>query len=252
VRAIILAAGRGTRLMPHTTDLPKCLLRFDDERTILDVQLQALAGSGLVDAVTVVGGHRVEALEAHVRAASDPGVDIEILFNPFYDVAGPLGSLWTALPRLERDDVVLLNGDTVFTRAGLAGIVRQVSEPGEGTWLAVTRTDVMERDDMLVCLADDGRVLTVGKELNPADVSGVSAGLLIVRGDDDRAELRAALRRLLQSSHEAKVQWPWHSVLNLHIGQGKRVAAVAISRHEWHEIDSFMDLHRALEQLDLG
>jgi hypothetical protein len=105
---------------------------------------------------------------------------------------------------------------------------------------------------MLVCVAGDGRVLAVGKELNPQDVTGVSAGLLIVRGEPDREELRAALVRLMQSSHEAKIQWPWHSVINLHIGQGKRVAAAAIGRDDWHEIDSFMDLHRALDRLHIA
>jgi len=54
-RAIILAAGKGGRLLPDTLDRPKALLTLDSE-TILECQIRLLRGAG-VESIAVVTGH---------------------------------------------------------------------------------------------------------------------------------------------------------------------------------------------------
>lgn len=72
MKAIVLSAGQGKRLLPLTTDKPKCLLAVDDERTALDVQLGALARCGVERAV-VVAGFGAHHVERHVESVPCPG-----------------------------------------------------------------------------------------------------------------------------------------------------------------------------------
>ena len=57
-KAIIIAAGKGNRLMPLTDGKPKCLLGVGN-KTILEKQLEALRGCGITD-IVVVRGYKKE------------------------------------------------------------------------------------------------------------------------------------------------------------------------------------------------
>lgn len=62
MRAIIIAAGRGRRLMPTTADAPKCYAEVQGKR-MLDWDLEALSASGIKD-ICFIGGYRIEKVRA--------------------------------------------------------------------------------------------------------------------------------------------------------------------------------------------
>ena len=62
MKAIIIGAGRGNRLMPVTDDIPKCLAEVGGRR-VFDHMLEALAVSG-VDDVVFIGGYQMEKVKA--------------------------------------------------------------------------------------------------------------------------------------------------------------------------------------------
>ena len=71
MKAIILAAGRGSRLKGLTDDRPKCLVELGGVR-LLDWQLAALKAAGIED-VVVVTGYRADLLQAEgVRTIHNP------------------------------------------------------------------------------------------------------------------------------------------------------------------------------------
>ena len=65
MRAIIIAAGRGRRLMPTTADSPKCFAEVRGKR-ILDWVLQALTANGISD-ICFIGGYQIEKVQAAIR-----------------------------------------------------------------------------------------------------------------------------------------------------------------------------------------
>ncbi len=71
MKAIVLSAGQGRRLLPLTADLPKCLLPVDGEATVLDRQLELLARCGVSRAVVVIG-FGAEHVERHLAANPVP------------------------------------------------------------------------------------------------------------------------------------------------------------------------------------
>ena len=61
MRAIIIGAGRGQRLMPTTANAPKCFAEIRGKR-ILDWTVDALAAGGVTD-ICFIGGYRIEAVQ---------------------------------------------------------------------------------------------------------------------------------------------------------------------------------------------
>jgi len=117
VKAIILAAGQGTRLKPLTDAIPKCLVPFRG-KPILDHILFALHETGIAD-ITVVTGYRDDAVVAR---------GIPTRHNPEFASTNMVRSLFCAEDLLEGDDVLVVYGDIVF-RSALAHALSQERAP---------------------------------------------------------------------------------------------------------------------------
>lgn len=223
MRAIVISAGAGTRLLPLTRALPKCLVPVDG-RAILDHQLDALARAG-VSAATVVGGYRVEQLAAHLRRPT--ALPTELVFNPFWSIASSIGSVWAARDKL-RAPFLLLNGDTLFDAAILT---HAVSALRPGVSLLAEPIRAPDLDDMLVEAAD-GRVLDVRKDLSAARATHRSLGVVLSAGGD---AYRDALADVIGA--DGGTQAFHHAVVAKLARAGVVHALVPPPAARWQEID---------------
>ena len=106
---VVLAGGKGTRLMPYTTSLPKPLMPVG-EYPILDILLRQLAGQGF-RRITLAVGHLAGLIQAYFKEGNDWGVEIEYSYETTpLGTAGPIARL----PRHERA-LLVLNGDLLTT-----------------------------------------------------------------------------------------------------------------------------------------
>ena len=115
-QAVILAAGRGGRLLSHTTDRPKCLLEVGGN-TLLHHQVSALRGAG-VERLVVVTGY----LGGLVAEASLPA-PVVFVENPLYAETSSMYSLWRARGALGGGGFLVLNSDVLFHPALLHALV---------------------------------------------------------------------------------------------------------------------------------
>ena len=169
MKAVILSAGQGSRLLPLTEDCPKCLLPLGG-RTILEHQVEQLAAAG-VSEVVVVTGFRAAAVEGRLFRLRKLGVKVRTVFNPFYNVADTLASCWMARGEME-GGFLLLNGDTLFEPE----IARRlVAAPKAPVTLTIDRKTTYDSDDMKV-VVDGTRLREVGKTLPLDRVNGESIG----------------------------------------------------------------------------
>ena len=106
---VILAGGKGTRLMPYTTSLPKPLMPVG-EYPILDILLRQLSAQGFKK-ITLAVGHLAGLIQAYFKEGDDWGVEIEYAHETTpLGTAGPIARL----PRTERA-LLVLNGDLLTT-----------------------------------------------------------------------------------------------------------------------------------------
>lgn len=135
MKAIILAGGKGTRLAPYTTVLPKPLMPIGD-MSILEVVLRQLAHYGF-DEVTLAVGYLAELIMAYCGDGSKFGLKISYSREDQpLGTAGPIG----LVPNLE-ETFLVMNGD-LLTTLDYGDLLRSHRERGAITTLAAYRREV--------------------------------------------------------------------------------------------------------------
>ena len=178
MKAIILSAGQGRRLLPLTERVPKCILPVR-ARPLIGWQIDTLARCGVSD-VTVLVGFAADAVETTLAELYGPG-RIRTLYNPYFASSDNLVSCWVARVEMQQE-FLLLNGDTLFEAEVLEQLLAAPEHP---VTLAVSRKDRYDDDDMKV-VRDGDRLVRVGKKLPLASVDAESIGMMTFRGDGPR------------------------------------------------------------------
>ncbi len=233
MKAIILSAGQGRRLLPLTEDDPKCLLPVDGDRPLLEVQLRALAQCGVRSAVVMVG-FRADRVERFLESQSFDGMEVRTIYNPFYRMTDNLVTCWLARPEMT-EDFLVLNGDTLFE----IGVLRRLlAAPPAPVTVTINQKASYDDDDMKVSLNGSRTLRAVGKALPPSIVDGESIGLISFRSAGARA-FREALDEAIRRPGGLRA---WYlSVVN-DLAARLPVATASIDGMWWGEVDSVEDL----------
>jgi choline kinase len=234
-KAIILSAGQGSRLGHLTDDKPKCLIEFGG-RTLLDRQLDTLAANGIGEAVVVTGFEDDLVEAALMKRKSAPYVTT--IYNPFYQVADNLGSLFMAREHLSGDCLVW-NGDTLVSNSLMDKVI---GNDRPGICVTIDRKEGYDEDDMKVVVDESGRLRAIGKRISEG-VNGESIGLLAFRGGG-ADQFRAAIERDIRTAEGTTI---WYLRVIHHIAQVAGVWTLDISGEEWGEVDFPQDVERARE-----
>jgi choline kinase len=171
MKAVILAAGKGTRLLPLTLDLPKPMVDVAG-RPLLLRTLDRLAAAGIVGAdVIVVTGYREDAIRA--RLDQEGLGACRTVFNPRWEEWNNHYSLLVAREAVGGDDVLQIDGDLLFDDKV---IPRLLAAPGPGC-LAVDVRDELDDETMKVEVDGEGCIRHIAKQLPPRTALGEYIGL---------------------------------------------------------------------------
>ena len=169
MKAVILAGGRGTRLAPYTTVLPKPLMPIGD-RPILDIIIHQLRYYGFID-INLAVGYLAELLMAYFGTGERFGV--EITYSREEEPLGTAGPLSLVPGLTER--FLVMNGD-VLTAINYSDMLAYHQAGGEIGTVAVYPRDV--KIDLGVVEYDDRLRLTDYIE-KPTHHYQVSMGIYI-------------------------------------------------------------------------
>lgn len=179
MRAIILAAGQGTRLRPLTDDRPKCMIELDG-KPLLERQLEVLRGAGIED-IHVVGGYRADWLQRP---------DITLHINERFDQTNMVATLFAAESVMAgSEDLIIAYGDIVYEPRVLnamlecdAPVCLTVDRAWRRYWEA--RMDDPLADAETLKLTDGNRVTELGKKPSSYEaIQGQYMGLVKFRAD---------------------------------------------------------------------
>jgi NDP-mannose synthase len=152
IQAVILAGGKGVRLRPYTTRLPKPLVPIGDEHSILEIVLRQLAGCGFKQ-VTLAIGYLGELIRAYVGDGSRWDLDVDYATEEH-----PLNTIGPVLQILDRlpDDFLVMNGD-VLTDIDYLDLLETHREAGTPLTVATYARQV--KIDFGVLVAREGRIV---------------------------------------------------------------------------------------------
>lgn len=247
MRIILLSAGKGTRMWPLTRNTPKCLLSVSDSHTVLQHQLKTIRNVETPFKVTVVLGYLVEKVEAALEEY-DRGMDIEVVYNPFYDVSNNLASLWMAHYLMD-EPFIIINGDDIFRRSVLQALS---DSPHAASMVISCNPDGYDDDDMKVIVGEDGLVKQVGKGLDKEAANGESIGM--TKFQDGAHRLLAAKLNEMMRTDEGKTVFYLEAIQRL-INEGTALHPIEVSQENWAEIDFHLDLniiHSRIHMFDVS
>jgi L-glutamine-phosphate cytidylyltransferase len=230
-KAIILAAGVGSRLRPLTDDFPKCLLEVGT-KTILDQQVAALRQCGIADVLIVVG-YRGDRIRGHIRSRA------RYLENPRYETTNSLYSLWLARAELA-GGALILNSDVLALPALFDRLLRAPSPDA----ILVELGEQFEPEDMKVTL-HGMHVVDFGKTLPPDRAQAHNVGVAKF-SEAGAAHLVECLEQLVATGHEND----WAPAAFREFASHWPLTAVPTEGLPWIEIDYEDDLMRARLEIE--
>jgi choline kinase len=233
---LVLAAGAGRRLRPHTDRLPKALVPVDGDRTVLDVILTNFAEVGLQDVAVVVGYAADAVIERRRDLEQRHGVRLELVKNDRAEDWNNAYSLWCARDLLT-EGVLLSNGDTVHP---VSVEERLLAGRGAPLRLAVDDVKSLAHEEMKIELDADGGLARISKQLDPATAAGEYIGVTLVEpaaAEPLTSALEATWRRDPGLYYEDGYQE--------YVDRGQRIEVCPIGAVSWVEVDDTADLERA-------
>ncbi len=233
MRAIILAAGRGSRLENTAGDVPKCLARVG-AATLLERQISALRAAG-VSRIVVVTGYRA----GLVRALC--GDAVTCIENTRHAVTNSLYSLWLARDFLG-DGFVVMNGDVLLHPRLL---IELLASPYEDALLISYRDGSAPLgDEEMKVVVRDGRVVEITKQMDGREADGENVGVV---------KFGATGARLLVERMDALIasgaERDWAPRAFREFAQTHPLHVVSTGGLPWIEIDYPSDYRRALNEV---
>lgn len=232
MKAIIMAAGVGSRLLEISNSRPKCLI-IAGEETLISRMVRLLRQRNVNDITVITGykGHLVrEDLQEKVRYFD----------NPFHQITNSIASLWLARELLT-DDVILMNAD-LFLEGNILDVV-----------LSQTKDAVMLSDSTRIETADfrfgvDGdRILKTGNKLTNDETDCEYVGVARI----DANFIHPFKKRLEYLMDKGDFDNWWEGVLYSFIEEGVDIFHTDIKGTFWTEVDDRHDYQRLTSWLSM-
>lgn len=246
MKALILAAGQGTRLKKYTENLPKGMLMFEG-KTIIERQIEQYRASGINDIIVVKG-----------YAADKISYDnIKYYVNNDYEHTNMVESLLTARQEFD-DDIIVSYSDILFEDR----LLKKMTEAKDDFSCAVDdawkqywklRYGRIDFDTESLKIDADDNIVELGKE--SPDLSGIDSryiGLLkftkralnIIVSLMDKAYMEYQDKPWQQSGKAVKQAY-MTDLLNALIENGEKIKAIRFN-NGWIEFDTNEDYENAL------
>lgn len=233
MKAVILAAGVGSRIRSLTGGAPKCLLRFAG-RTILEYQIGALVRAGVEEIAVVTGYRAAEVARAAETTGLADGAGIAILVNERFASTNNMCSLALARDWLAGAPFLCLNAD-VLCHPDLPALLLS---PGDRAQILV---DPEYREETTKVAVVDGRVAALGKKIPWEDAPGTFVNIASFSSLFAERLFREAAGQFAAG----RLDRFFNDVMNDLIAQGFQVEAVGSRGLPWAEIDDERDFVQA-------
>jgi L-glutamine-phosphate cytidylyltransferase len=237
MKALILAAGRGTRIRSIHGERPKCLISFEGE-AILDHQIHGLFAVGIRE-IGIVVGYESEQIIKHMEARyRDYLHRFSFIHNSKFESTNNIYSLWLARDWLRGEAFMCLNADVLCEP--------DILIPAAKSTAPISMiVDPQWRDETMKVIIRDGRVAKMSKKIPRSEFSGTYIGITTFSIGIQRDFFRS-LDKLVAGGH---VNEFFNVAVQELADTGVKVGFTSTAGLSWAEIDDPADLVFAREQV---
>jgi len=231
LKAVILAAGVGSRIRPLTDNCPKSLLKIGDY-TILQMMLSHLQSSGINDVVIVLGYLQQQIKDYITINFSE--INVQFVTNEHYDVTNTGYSLMLTEPFVKNSNFIKFDADVVFEQA----ILNKLIASEYSNVLCIDKDINLDAEEIKVIIDKQGKVLKASKEVSPKDAVGESIGIEKISSETAK-RLFSQLKLMMKNkeNHQAYYEAAYERLID----KGTVFNTLDITGHKWTEIDTLVD-----------
>lgn len=230
MKALLLAAGRGTRISRYLDGNPKCTIELGNGQKLIEYTVELLKNKGISE-IALVTGYRHQVIE---NLLTNSGV--QFFYNPFFDVTNSIASLWFARNFLCDDDILIMNAD-VFAEGA---VYDQLLSCDKNPVLAFDSSRKEEADYKFYC--PNGVIEKYGKELTGDDITGEYVGFAVLR----KNYLTKFTSHLLEMINTQKHGLWWENIL-YELSAIEDIYVEDVNGKFWAEVDYIEDYNRIKE-----
>jgi bifunctional UDP-N-acetylglucosamine pyrophosphorylase/glucosamine-1-phosphate N-acetyltransferase len=229
MKAVLLAAGEGVRLLPITATRPKHLIRVG-AKPILEHCLEALKANGITEAA-IVTHYMGDKIQGYFGDGSKFGVNLSYIEQKKVSGTGNAASLAETFV----DDVFLLvYGDLLFSADAVKSVLASFKSGKPDAALVVVPVDKPETYGIIE-LGKGKSVKRIVEKPSGTTPSNLANAGLYVFGKD----VFDALKRVKRSERD---EWELTDAVTLMANEGKVILAAEIARGDWFDIGRPWDL----------
>jgi choline kinase len=235
MKAIILAAGVGSRIRPLTDNCPKCLLKIGGV-TILERMLTHIQACGINEVVFVLG-YLQEQIESFVKN-SFPELDAHFIVNDRYKETNTGYSLMLTEGFIKGSSFVKFDADVVFDQ----NILESLLASDDQNILCIDKEIHLDDEEIKVVVKDGSRIVKASKTVMPTDAAGESIGIEKIGSETAIllfSELKAMMTRV--ENHQEYYEGAYELLMAKDIP----FHALDITGLKWSEIDTKQDFDAA-------
>jgi phosphoenolpyruvate phosphomutase len=229
MKVIILNAGIGKRLGALTKSKPKCLVKINDNDTILDYQLKIILKQKLKNMLILTGPFE-DQIRNHIKI-NYPSLNVQYIQNPIYDKTNYIYTLYL-VRNIIKEDVILIHGDLIFSDV----ILNDIINFKEKNCVLVNKEIPPPKKDFKALIIDK-RVVKIG-----VDVSGPKSAFLAPLYKLTDQFFRSWLDQISAFINDNKVNCYAEDALNEILNQ-LNLKPFYINDLSCKEIDDFEDLN---------
>lgn len=234
MQAIIMAAGKGSRLGSLTDDKPKAFLEINGIK-LIEYNIALLHSFGIKN-ILLVTGYKCESYEQLVSHIDG----IKCIFNPFFEMANVLGSFYIAQDKLEIEDTVYLHADTICAPDIMN---RLLSAEGD----IVLPIDYKQCDEeaMKVKIVGD-KIVEISKEIDLSEGAGEFIGIAKL-GKNSIESIKEASKKVLK---EKRFNSYFEAAIQEIIDENElNIIPIPTNKSFWGEVDFIEDFQYAEKNL---
>jgi len=229
MKAVILAAGRGTRMSNITEDKPKCLINISG-KTILERQIEILLKYSIKQ-IYVVIGYKTEKIREKMRNIES----IEMIENKEYATTDNIYSLYLTLDKVKGEEFILLNGDAVFEEEIIRRVVAR-----KGLDIAPVDIDYYDLEELKIREKNGFVTEILPKAASKKISNGSTIGVFKFSSEGSNA-LFYEIQSLIEKG--AKNKWFEYALNN--ILRKIKMYIINVSGLKWMEVDTLEDIKKS-------
>ena len=231
MKALILAAGLGTRLAPLTNEVPKSMVEVNG-KPILVKQIENLLNNGVED-ITIITGYKSHVIENLVKEYYP---NIKIIESVDYEKTNNMYSAYLARNVLQGEDFLMMNADVYYDEEIITELLDEKYEN------AIVTDIGSYSDESMKVIFDGNRITAISKQITKEEALGNSIDVYKFSKEAGKAFFEKC-KEYIEEKQELKM---WSEVaLNAILDEVSFVPCPLKGR--WVEIDNHDDLRLAEE-----